>query len=185
MLIFLISHFSFLILINSHSWENCVVYSDGNALYAVNRADMQPLWSQSLCNEAGVFYRESYDFDDWTFAPESKKKDRIRPTQMFAEHLVRDGRLYVILNRSAFGPERGNVLAAFDLTQEGKLLWRVALDEEKYARRIRFDLIESLIDDQLTVLLTDESVLHIRIQEDHGGVTVTSPLDGAADTWHQ
>jgi len=145
---------------------------------------MQPLWSQSLCNEEGVFYREMYDFDDWTFAPESQKH-RARPTQMFAEHLVRDGRLYVILNRSAFGPERGNVLAAFDLTQEGKLLWRVALDEERYSRRIRFDLIESLIDDQLTVLLTDESVLHIHIQEDHRSVTVTGPLDRAAGAWHQ
>jgi len=110
-----------------------------------------------------VFYREAFDFDDWTFAPESEKKDRTHPTQMFAEHLVRDGRLYVILNRSAFGPERGNVLAAFDLTQEGKLLWRLSLDEEMYSRRIRFDLIESLIDNQLTVLLTDQSVRQIDI----------------------
>ena len=133
---------------------------------------MQPLWS-----ETGLFYRESFDFDDWTFAPESRQKDRALPTQMFAEHLVREGRLYVILNRSAFGPERGNVLAAFDLTQEGKLLWRITLDEEKYSRRIRFDLIESLTGDLLTVLLTDESTLHIRIQENHGDITVATPLD--------
>ena len=150
---FFIFHFSFSeVPLNSHSWDNCVVYSDGNALYAVNRTDLQPLWS-----ETGLFYRESFDFDDWMFAPEASKKNRIRPTQMFAEHLVRDGRLYVILNRSAFGPERGNVLTAFDLTQEGKLLWRVALDEDKYSRRVRFDLIETLIDGQLTVLLTDGS----------------------------
>ena len=163
MLLLFFFHFALLISPNSHSWENCVVYSDGNALYAVDRTNMHPLWSQSLCNEAGVFYREAYDFDDWTFAPEGGKKDRTRPTQMFAEHLVRDGRLYVILNRSAFGPERGNVLAAFDLTQEGKLLWRLSLDEEMYSRRIRFDLIESLIDNQLTVLLTDQSVRQIDI----------------------
>ena len=141
---------------NSHSWEDCVVYSDGNALYAVNRVDSQPLWS-----ETGLFYRETFDFDDWTFAPENKEKKRNRPTQMFAEHLVRAGRLYVVLNRSAFGPERGNVLAAFDLTQEGKLLWRVTLDEEAYSRRLRFDLMETLIDDRLTVLLSDQSVLQI------------------------
>ncbi|MCL2304349.1 MAG: hypothetical protein FWC43_03295 [Planctomycetaceae bacterium] len=156
-LIFFVSHFSFAeVPPNSYSWENCVVYSDGNALYAVNRADSQPLWS-----ETGQFYRESFDFDDWAFAPETKRKNRARPTQMFAEHLVREGRLYVLLNRSAFGPQRGNVLAAFDLTQEGKLLWRISLEEEKYSRNIRFDLIETLIDDQLTVLLTDRSVLRI------------------------
>ena len=157
---FLISHFSFAMVSPcSHSFENCVVYSDGNALYAVNRIDSQPLWS-----ETGEFYRETFDFDDWTFAPEHEKKKRGRPTQMFAEHLLRDGRLYVILNRSAFGPKRGNVLAAFDLTQEGKLLWRIALEEEQYSRKLRFDLIETLIDDQLTVLLSDRSTLRIRQQ---------------------
>jgi len=160
---FVICHLSFAMSFaeippNSYCWDNCVVYSDGNALYAVNRMDSQPLWS-----ETGLFYRETFDFDDWTFAPESQKKKRTRPTQMFAEHLVREGRLYVILNRSAFGPKRGNVLAAFDLTQEGKLLWRIALDEEQYARKLRFDLIETLIDDQLTVLLSDQSVLRIML----------------------
>ena len=167
----LISHFSFLIYLsfvichlsfaevspNSHSWENCVVYSDGNALYAVDRNDLRPLWS-----ETGLFYRETFDFDDLIFASENRKNNHKRPTQMFAEHLVREGRLYVILNRSAFGPERGNVLVAFDLTQEGKLLWRIALDEEKYSRNLRFDLMETLIGDQLTVLLSDQSVLQVK-----------------------
>jgi len=155
---FLISHFSFAMVSPcSHSFENCVVYSDGNALYAVNRIDSQPLWS-----ETGLFYRETFDFDDRAFSPENQKKSR-RPTQMFAEHLVRQGRLYVILNRSASGSKHGNVLAAFDLTQEGKLLWRIALEEEQYSRKLRFDLIDTLVDDQLTVLLSDRSALQINV----------------------
>ena len=164
---FLICHFSFS---KSHSFENCVIYSDGNALYAVNRVDSQPLWS-----ETGEFYRETFDFDDWTFAPESQKKKRNRPTQMFAEHLVREGRLYVILNRSAFSPKRGNVLVAFDLKQEGKLLWRIALDEEQYSRKLRFDFIETLIDGELTVLLSDRSVMRINVTDFGGFQRILGP----------
>ena len=141
---------------SSHSWGNCVVYSDGNALYAVSRTNLQPLWSES-----GLFYRETVDFDDLAFAAEVAKKKRTRPTQMFAEHYVRDGRLYVVLNRSAFGPEKGNVLAAFDLTQEGKILWRIALDEKQYSQKLRFAVIDSLIENQLTVFLSDDSVLRV------------------------
>ncbi len=141
---------------SSHSWENCVVFSDGNSLYAVSRANSRPLWSDS-----GLFYREAFDFDDFLFASENQRKKRRRPTQMFASHLVQEGRLYVLLNRSAFGPERGNVLAAFDLTQEGKILWRLAWDEKKYSQRLRFESIETLQDGRLTVYLSDQALLRI------------------------
>ena len=144
---------------SSHSWGNCAVYSDGNALYAVSRTNVQPLWSES-----GLFYREMVDFDDLAFAAEEvAKKKRTRPTQMFAEHYVRNGRLYVVLNRSAFGPEKGNILAAFDLTQEGKILWRIALDEKQYSQKRRFSIIDSLAENQLTVFLSDNSVLRIDV----------------------
>ena len=156
---------------SSHSWENCAVYSDGNALYAVSRASLQPLWSES-----GLFYRETVDFDDLAFATEEvARKKRTRPTQMFAEHYVRDGRLYVVLNRSAFGLEKGNILAAFDLTQEGKILWRIALDEKQYSQKLRFAVIDSLIGNQLTVILSDNSVLRID--------TTTGAINNSKDTY--
>ena len=158
---------------SSHSWEDCAVYSDGNALYAVSRTDLLPLWSES-----GLFYRETVDFDDLAFATEEvAKKKRTRPTQMFAEHYVRDGRLYVVLNRSALGPEKGNVFAAFDLTQDGKILWRIALDEKQYSQKLRFNVIDSLIDNQLAVILSDNSVLQID--------AMTGTINNSEDTYSQ
>lgn len=138
---------------NTNCWENVEIVSTTNALFAVDAQSRKPLWSKT-----GEFYRESFDFDDLDirFDQGNEEENIELPQRMSVEHQIQFGRLYAVLDRSSIRPEKGNVLIAFDLTQEGKVVWRLSAPP-----KTTFQSIVSLIRDQLTLLLSDGTTLQM------------------------
>lgn len=143
----------------SNQWRNVEILSSTNALFAVDSQTRKPLWSES-----GEFYRESFDFDDLQvhldgqLGQEENQEMTQLPPSISVEHLIQFGRLYAVLDRSAIRPQKGNVLLAFDLEQQGKVVWRLAAPS-----KTAFQSLLSLVRDQLTFTLSDGTTLQLDV----------------------